>query len=229
MILYSPAEPASVVRSLERQSTLRGIVVASSPLPESMGVDFCWRSHERWWGLQRKELNDFIASLNDGRLTREVAQMRAGVVMPMLAIEGRVQVANDIVVTRHAGSQLSLSGLHKRVLTLQSRGIQVLWTPDSSTTIHLVVDAYQWSQKDGHTTARSMPKPTGDWGQPTNKEFQVHLLASLPGVGWKRAEAIIDGLGRCPLKLDATVEELMGVDGIGKVTAERIVRCLDNG
>ena len=65
-ILCSPTEPRSLVAELGK----------TSGKPEQYGVDFMWMSHGFWYGVQRKQYpNDLEASLNDGRLQKELGQI----------------------------------------------------------------------------------------------------------------------------------------------------------
>lgn len=227
MILYSPAEPRTVVNALTRIATERDIEVAASSRTERMGVDFAWRDRGGTWaGLQRKELHDFLASLDDGRLAKEVGQMRAALTMPTLALEGKMLVANGYVTTSGYGRPVTLSSLFKQLRTIQSRDILTFQTSDAHQTAQLVVDLYEWHQAEHHGTAGTRPKPAGDWGKPTNRDFQVHLLTALPGVGERTAANILDTFGRCPLRLDVTVKELVQVPGVGPVLARRIVEAV---
>lgn len=227
ILLYSPAEPASVVRLLGREAGALGIDIEPSNRTEHMGVDFAWRAQGRWWGVQRKELHDFLASLDDGRLNKEVAQMRAAITMPMLVLEGRIQVTNGQVMTNGFGRPVTLSGLHKRLLTLQSNDILVTQVSELAQTVSYVLSHYEWSAAEGHATAGTRPKPAGDWGRPSNRDYQVHLLTSLPGVGHKTAASILDTLGRCPLRMDTTVKELVTVPGVGPLMARRMLTAIN--
>lgn len=228
MILCSPTERAAIRQPLDRLARAHAIDVEISALAERKGVDFAWHHNGRWWGVQRKELHDFLASLDDGRLTKEIAQMNAHVTMPIVALEGRIALTNDgMVMTKGYGRPITWSSLRRRMLTVQSRGIGVFQTDGHAGTAELIVDLYEWSMAEGHTTATTRPKPTADWGKLTNRDFQVHLLTSLPDVGRKTAEAIIDTLGRCPVRIDATVAELMTVPGIGRVMARKIVNTIN--
>ena len=217
MIWVSPAEPASVQHALTN-AYFNGtgfIDVSTSTLPEKYGTDFLWRGNGHFWGVQRKTVGDFLASCDDGRLSREVAQLTTMVTMPMLAMEGRA------IPAQYAG-RVTRGGLDRRLLTIQSRGIGVREFRDTTELCAWLVEFYLWSQAEDHETARGLPKPTGDWGKVTNAQFQAHILQSLPGVGPKVARKIVEELG-CPMRLDATREDLMGVSGVGPRMADKIL------
>lgn len=238
VILHSPTERGEVIRRLTaladdglRTKGPRGgekrmkVRVASSAIPESYGVDFGWLNEDEddWRGAQRKELSDFLASLDDGRLAREIAQMNAHVIMPMLVLEGRIQVAQGQVMTPRFRNNIEYGSFMRRLLTIANRGVQVFSTSEAGQTAEFLWAYFVWTQQAGHETASHRPKPAGDWGKPTNLDWQVHLLQGLDGVGAKTAKAIIETLGRCPLRVDSTVEELMQVPGIGRATARKIL------
>lgn len=237
-LFHSPTERGQVISSLSRLTSAgyptrgpRGgkgtqrVTLASSSAPERYGVDFGWMcEHEDdWRGVQRKEMSDFLASLDDGRLAKEIAQMNAHIIMPTLVLEGRIQVANGQVITPRFNDNIEYGSFMRRLLTLANRGVQVFFTNEPSQTAEFIWSYYVWSQRENHDAASTRPKPSNDWGKLTNRDFQVHLLQGLDGVGVKTAKAIIETLGRCPLKVDATVEELMQVPGVGRATARKIV------
>lgn len=217
MILVSPAEPAAVKHALGGAlfSATNDLEVATSGIPEARGVDFCWRGNGHWWGVQRKTVADFLASCDDGRLTREVAQMNAMITMPMLAMEGYS------IPGQYAG-RVTRGALDRRLLTIESRGVGVREFRDTAQLCAWIVEFYLWSQHDGHETAASLPKPAGDWGTVSNAQFQAHILMSLPGVGAKIAKLIVDELG-CPVRFDATREQLMSIRGVGGKMADKIL------
>lgn len=230
MILHSPTERGEVIKALTRLANGHGLEVATSSLPESLGVDFCWMPDhtDGWYGIQRKELHDFLASVDDGRLTREIAQMKAGVLHPLLAFEGRIQLSTSgQVLTRGRGPNVEWERLMKQFLTLAHHGVQVMYTNSATDTARLIMVAYWWSQSPDHGTGTNRPKPSNDWGKLTNRDFQIHMLMGLDGIGRKTADDIITTLGRCPITVDATVDELMTVPGIGKLTARKIVESIN--
>lgn len=234
MILVSPTERPRIIHALQdaikrlRATTGEDIPVERSSSPEKRGVDFLWRANNQWWGVQRKELHDLLASFDDGRLKLELAQMRAAVTMPHLVVEGRIAASNEgMLMTDGWGRPVSLSSLRHRMLTVQYEGVAVDYVRDVNGTASLIVDAYLWSHKANHSTAQTRPKPKSDWGRLSNKDYQMHLLQGLPEVGPKMAESIIDTLG-FPLTLNATEAELQTVPGVGPATARKIVKALTN-
>jgi len=230
MILHSPTERGEVVKSLIRLAEHRDITVLSSGKVEPLGVDYCWMPDhsDAWYGIQRKELHDFIASVNDGRLAKEIAQMKAAIMYPVLAFEGKVQLTNDgQVITKRQAPNVAWSALLKQFLTISSHGVQIMFTNSATATAELIVVAYEWSRNVNHSTGATRPMPANDWGALTNRDFQVHMLQGIDGIGRKTAQDIIDTLGRCPLRVDATMEELLGVPGIGELTARKIIETIN--
>lgn len=227
-IFHSPTERGTVIRTLTRVAEADGIRVVSSGLPEPRGVDFLWLDAQGdWRGVQRKELHDFLASLDDGRLAREIAQMNAHVTMPTLVLEGRLQYANGTLMTKGWTRNVTYGSLQRRLLTIADRNVSIFFTNEASQTAEWIMAYYTWSMQESHETASHRPKPTNDWGKLTNADWQVHLLQGLDGVGAKTARAIIETLGRCPLRVDATVEELMTVPGVGRATARKIIHSIN--
>jgi ERCC4-type nuclease len=228
MILVSPTERANVLRSLRDAAKADAIDVERSAAPEKRGVDFLWRANGQWWGVQRKELHDLLASLDDGRLSMELAQMRAAVTMPHLVVEGRIVPQNDgYLMTNGWGQPVNMSILRQRLLTIGYEGVHISYTRDVSDTARLLIDAYLWSHKAHHTTAQTRPKPTNDWGRLTNRDYQVHVLQGFPHVGPRTAAAIVDHFGRCPIVLDATYDELLQVPGVGPKIAKSLVTAMN--
>ena len=58
------------------------------------------------------------------------------------------------------------------------------------------------------------PGPVSMWGKADNREWQMHLLQGLPGIGVEMAGRVLDELGM-PLQWSVTEEELLRVPGMG--------------
>lgn len=223
MILVSPAEPASVKRALDRvavnEVTGERVFWEVDSRPERMGVDFLWRACGRWWGIQRKELGDFLVSLNDGRLALEREQMASFTTMPHVALEGRINFTTDgMLSTNGWGGTVQRQVFWKRLLSLQYAGIAVTRTDSIEQTCQLVVCEHLWSLKPEHMTAGVRPKPPAEWGKRTNAETIRWVLESVALIGPKKAKLIMEGLGRLPIKATCTEEELLEIDGLGPKT-----------
>lgn len=203
-----------------------------SPLPEDYGADILWNSELGLVGIQRKEFpGDFLASVHDGRLYREFQQMRE-LDVAVLLMEGRPTWTTEGQLIRSNGGKRTTwnKTQHRNYLaSVQLRGIQIQSTDSVADTVKFIVGFKEWTEKPDHTALVTRPGPKGDrWGKVSNKDFQSHLLQSLPGIGPKQAEAIIQHFGGVPFRLAVSVEELMEVPGIGKGRAEKIVRTFKN-
>jgi DNA excision repair protein ERCC-4 len=224
-LLISPAEPFPV-----KQALIERMEIESSQLPESYGVDMLWRTRGTWWGCQRKTVSDFVASLLDGRITREVAQMRTRVSMPTLIIEGRVSftVGDDATLVGSGfGQTVTRRQWRGLMWSLASAGIAVDHTTNISETAQYVADMMRWTTKANHTSLTARPKLVDSaWGQPTNKDWGVYLLQGFDGIGAGVASNIWDHFGRVPLRWDCEPEDLMKVNGLGKERVRKLTEAL---
>jgi ERCC4-type nuclease len=205
---------------------LRDIGVTSS-LPEQYGVDVMWKSKLGVIGIQRKEFpNDFLASVHDGRLNREYAQMKA-LDVAVLVLEGRASWTTEgvLIKDRNGKRHPWNKQQHRNYLaSVQLRGIQVHNTESLRDTIDFVNHLHGWSEKDSHTGLDSRPAAQGpQWGTASNEDYVRYLYQSLPGINTVLATAIHQHLGMI-FRLEVGEEELMTVPGIGKGRAKNIVK-----
>ena len=216
-MLVSPTEP-KMLRELG----------STSPVPESYGADFLWPSSV--WGLvgvQRKELSDFVASVMDGRLAMEIAQMQQ-LGLKLLVLEGNESWTNDgyAMWTRTRWSRSQHLG---KLWSIQSDGCWIATTQGVTDTSILLSLFTRWTAKQRHTGS-TRTRPTGDeWGKSGNREWAIHLLQGFKGIGPKQAEAIYEWFDGVPISWDVEVHDLMEVDGIGLKRAEALIEALDDG
>lgn len=223
-IYVSPAEPRWLKDKLEGRFTC----VYSPKITEGRGVDIAWRADGKWWGAQRKAIDDLIASLGD-RLTREVSQMTAdgGVHMPHIIVEGSVRFTSDGMLIRDGwGQQMTRRQWRGLIWSVQQAGVSVSYATTRGDTAEIICDLYEWSQKARHSTLRSrVAAPKGEWGTRGNREWSRWILQGFDGVGPEVADAIVDKHG-LPLTWTVGVDELLQVPGVGKVRAEKLLRAL---
>lgn len=201
-ILVSPAEPPY----------LRDFGTVSS-IPEKFGADFYFSVNGESVGVQRKEIRDLVNSLHDGRIAKELGQLKA-VDIPVLIVEGDWKWTT-------AGGSMMVSGWSRTqfrglMFSLQSQGLWVLQSDTQTETIESVFALKKWLEKGTHSLARNRPKADGgSWGKATSRDWGVHLLQSFEGVGVGVAEAIYDHFGGVPLTWTTDEKTLRDVKGLG--------------
>lgn len=213
-MLVSPAEPR-VLRELGNTSSA----------PEKHGADYLWYAKTIGMvGVQRKEINDLIASINDDRLAREIPLLQR-LDLAMVVIEGRLEWTNDgfLYGTSSGWSRAQFLGT---LWSLQLSGLLIGFTHSLTETTTYLSLFYRWTQKDRHSgLLRRSSKAKDEYGIASDRAWQVFVLQGFPGLGYERARAIVDHYGGLPLQWTAKLDE---VDGIGKTTAGRLSRLLSS-
>lgn len=200
----------------------------SSSMSEKFGADLWWVAGGKLWGVQRKELKDLLASVEDGRLTREMGMMTR-LDYAFLIVEGWPRFADGQMLGDGWGRPWTEAGFYGMLLGIEQRGVSVWRTENLAGTIRWVQTAEEWSRKAKHSSLRAREGiGPGKWGRPTNREYAVYVMTSFGGVGPELAGRIFDTYG-LPLRWTVGVEELMALEGIGKKKAEMIVKALETG
>ena len=220
MIIVSSTEPPALLPGNKRMT-----------LPEEHGVDVLWSSKQMGGlcGVQRKEFKDYVASLRDQRLGKELLQM-GELKWVCLVIEGNPQWTSDGVWVNKWGAEFTKSQLQMSLLSVQERGVRVAFTASITETSNLVTSMCKWTQKDSHNSllSRGDASSLSTWGKASTKEYCIYLLMGLPGISYTLAERIYEMWG-VPWQWKVTMEQLMAVQGIGKVKAEKIYNALGSG
>lgn len=212
-IFLAPTEP----KSLQSLGTY-------SPLPESMGVDFLIPCPIGMVGVQRKEIHDLIASRSDGRLARELAQMKQ-LDVGILLVEGRLKWTGDgqLSSSRTNWTRQQHLGL---LFSIQCGGVWVNSSESLGETREYLLQLKSWMMKDKHRGVNTRPKPTTLWGSRNDKDWGIHVLQSFDGIGPGVAGNLFDAYG-LPIRWTISREELEKVPGIGKKRAEKMWRTLN--
>jgi ERCC4-type nuclease len=214
-VLVSPTEPA-LLRKLG----------TTSLVPEQYGVDFLWTSpHFGLVGVQRKEVKDFVASVRDGRLTKEVGQMKS-LGLSMLVLEGKATWTNDGMAT-FTQQSWTTSQHYGTLWSLQSQGCWISTTISLQETSELLQRFLKWAAKQRHSSLASRTTPSPDeWGTVGNREWAIHLLQGFKGIGPVQAAAIYDWFDGVPISWDVDAIELVQIPGIGEKRAEAMINAL---
>lgn len=226
-------EPRYYVAPTE-SSELRSIGTTSL-LPETMGCDVLYYSYRPTCciGYQRKEIRDFIASLIDGRLAKELGQIASNnhLSRAVLILEGRLIWTTEgrLANGTFSGSTFDKHTLRKLIANVQSTGIIVITTDDLEDTIATIQSLSVYLTKPTHDALLRRPKNSSkdSWGRTTNQSFASHILQGFPNIGPNTAMEIYNRFGRVPLRWTCTEDELISIPGIGRKTAQRLMETLD--
>jgi Fanconi anemia group M protein len=197
----------------------------TSSLPERHGVDFFWVANGITWGIQRKRFpDDFLASLSDGRLAKELAQMQS-LDRPMIVLEGLGTWTNDGYLL---DQKFHASQLYGWMLScFFEKQIPVFQVRSERDALFFIDRVEAWSLRKSHHSLSRRPKPKGNmWGQKENKDWGIHLLQSFEGIGPSAAQAIYEHFGHIPLQWTVTEKDLMEIEGIGKGKAMTLLNSL---
>lgn len=200
---------------------------------EEWGADFGWVARGEIYGAQRKALKDLVASVDDGRLAKELLQMtslhHAFVVLETGERGGgwpREMPNGQLAGLGGYGRPWTGVQLRGVLYGVMARGVHVVLVKDETETIARVKELEVWSKKARHESARGRGMaPSNVFGKRGEREYAVWVMQSLPGVGVEMAGRIFDHFGRIPLRMDEGVgmKELMEVKGVGKVVAKRVI------
>lgn len=219
-LLISPTEPGPY-KDLGRVSSL----------PETYGVDVLFSGYDEengrcLCGVQRKRVpGDLLASIRDGRLAKELAQMsRMG--KALILLEGRILWTNDGRIVE--APNVTISGWFGIIWSLQfEHGVGVLHVETQEQAVAAIRAFAKWCQKKNHQSLVRRPKAPGAWGRPTHREWAQYFLQGLPGIGPQTAEEIYRHFGGIPMRWSCRKKDLEMVPGVGKKRADEMWKALE--
>lgn len=218
-MIISPTEP-SALRTL-------GFV---SMKPEDFGCDLLFASNGAWAGIQRKEFKDLVGSVEDGRLGEQIQKMVAAPLeYRMVVVEGNGRWGDEGELMSAFGRGINRSSLRKLLWSVRREGVWIEWSDGLDDTVGLVRAFEEWCGKRKHDGLRGRPGARSAWGTANSREWVEHFLQGLPGVGPELAGRLVEQFGGSPVgwREGIGVKELMSVEGIGKVKAEKLMKALE--
>ncbi|MBR9680903.1 MAG: DEAD/DEAH box helicase [Candidatus Altiarchaeota archaeon] len=162
--------------------------------------------------IERKTSQDFVSSIVDGRLFDQVAKLKEAYEKPLIIIEGL-----DLYSHRAIHPNAIRGALASLVLDW---GVGVIFVKDKEETAKLMEVISKREYDKGKSPSIQRPKAT------TITEYQELLISSLPGINLVLSRRLLEMFGN-PLDLiNASLYDLMSVEGIGEKKANQIKKVL---
>ncbi|MCP4647476.1 MAG: hypothetical protein GY852_07050 [bacterium] len=162
--------------------------------------------------IERKTRSDFESSVIDGRLFDQLSRLSSSYSRVILIVEG----------TESSGTlqKPSLLGAYSSVLTDYGAGIFFTRSPES--TAELIYAIAKHEQLMEKRPLRISGKPKGK----TLSQNQIAIVEMLPLVGPKMARTLLENFGTVENLFNASEEDLLQIEGLGKKKANVIRRAL---
>jgi DNA excision repair protein ERCC-4 len=164
--------------------------------------------------VERKTAGDFIVSIIDGRLFKQVANLKKNCDHPVLLIEGN---------PFRTGLKMSRSAIRGALLNVQTVWkVPVVYSRSSKDSVKLMqIMVRQFNKMSTAMAPRAGYRPR------RLSTRQLYVLQGFPGIGPHLAKRLLNHFGSVAAVLGASSEKLKGVKGVGAVTAETIREVLD--
>lgn len=158
--------------------------------------------------VERKTKNDFVLSLINNRLFNQCSKLKRSLKNLLFIIEGNpYKTTHNISYQAVKGALLSIS------IAWQ---IPLFFSKDTDDTSEILISAGKQILQDKIPVLRKSCKPK----KPRNQ--QLYFLQGLPSIGPLLAIRLLEYFWSIDKIMNASYEELMLIEGIGKVKARQI-------
>jgi ERCC4-type nuclease len=164
--------------------------------------------------VERKQINDYLSSLITGHLSQQLYELSYNAELSYLIVEGSVsgalitqKIKREVYLSSLVGSSFKRApdGKQGQIITVN------LETPYD--TAFFLKFLYEKVKNDEPRL------PTLKKANFSNKDRAIYILSSFPGIGEKRAKALLDKFGTIKNVINANIEDLIQVEGFGKKRA----------
>jgi DNA excision repair protein ERCC-4 len=163
-------------------------------------------------GVERKRAMDFISSIVDGRLFEQGRELLRAFDRAYVIVEGDLWRA----LSRREVHEHSVLG---SLATLIEMGLRIIPTPNEEGTAYIIKSIAERAEGRG---IKAVPTRKGK----TIRDLQIQFLSSLPGIGPKRAEAILRVFGTPLEALNNLGQWVRRVDGINESVISMVRKVL---
>ncbi len=165
--------------------------------------------------FERKTIQDLVVSIIDGRLFSQAQRLSMSGARSVLIFEGSVSELSAQGMTWEAiqGALVTVAVFYR---------VPLLWTRDARDTVNTILFAARQAQT---RASGSFPRPGY---RPRGKRArQLFILQSLPMVGPERARRLLDRFGSIRGVMQASIDQLNAVEGIGDGVAKAITNLVE--
>lgn len=165
--------------------------------------------------IERKTAKDFVDSIMDKRLFKQATELREEFKNPLIILEGD-DFYNGFINPNAVRGSIASIALDFGISIIPTRNAQ-----DTAAMIKRIAIREQTGEKP-HIQTRTDKKPVNMWEQ------QLFIVESLPNIGPVNAKKLLEHFGNVSKIINASENELMEVEGIGKKTAKNIRKVVDS-
>lgn len=165
--------------------------------------------------IERKTAKDFVDSIMDKRLFKQATDLREEFKNPLIILEGD-DFYNGFINPNAVRGSIASIALDFGISIIPTRNAQ-----DTAAMIKRIAIREQTGDKP-HIQTRTDKKPVNMWEQ------QLFIVESLPNIGPVNAKKLLEHFGTVSKVINASENELMEVEGIGKKTAKNIRKVVDS-
>jgi len=204
IVVYHREYRSNVVRDL----TVRGAFIE----PQQLDVgDYVLSSRI---GVERKDVDDFLNSLIDGKLFKQVGRLRDAYSRPVLILEG------ENLLTKRNINHNAIFGSFVSIIV--DFGVPIISTKNALETADLM---YVMAKREQRVDKKEVAV-RGDKKPMSVMERQQFIVEGLPNVSSVIAKRLLDHFGSVKDIVNATEAELREVNGVGRNIASDILEIL---
>lgn len=226
-MLNSPQEPKKLKVVLMEQIP----DCIQDPVCEEYGADFLLSTNRGLVGIQRKKFpGDFLASIQDGRLVKELAQLRE-LEFRIILLEGKPRYTKDgVLLNGRRHSAYTRTGFRNLCRSLQYvEGCYIEWSSNIPDTIAVLKELQGYFDKGLHASLHARHRFESKLFVPSRQERLQFFYQGLPAISVVRSIKLSE-VYESPIDLfNAEISDLSKIHGIGKNIATGIYNFIRKG
>jgi len=219
-MLISPNEHKKVKRELRNYFP----DCSEDSVTEYCGADMLLTTNRGVVGIQRKKFpQDFLASIQDGRLSKEFAQLREFVDFPILLLEGKPRYKDTMLLNGRRVSYYSKAGFRNLCRSIEfMEGCYIQWSDNLLDTIKVLKEIQSYFDSGKHLSLRNRPALEPSLLYLSYTDRYLYWLQGLPNIKITRAIKLAK-VFKAPIELlNAEISDLTEIPGIGNGIAKGI-------